>query len=114
MVKYFYAADGYPVRSTLIKAIKAGNYESWPGLTYNDAGRYCPSADETIKGHMVQTRRDVRSTKPKEREADQLNQQFMRAGYGAKKRVEEFPETEEPPPGNDYVNELHVKVLHQS
>ena len=30
-----------------------------------------------------------------------------------KTRVNEFPDREEPPPGNDSVNELHVKVLHQ-
>ena len=31
-----------------------------------------------------------------------------------KTRVNEFPDREEPPPGNDSVNELHVKVLQQS
>ena len=31
-----------------------------------------------------------------------------------KTRVDEFPDMEEPPPGNGSVNELHVKVLHQS
>ena len=51
LVIYFHAAAGFPVRDTWIKAIKAGNYESWPGLTYINATKYCPSADETIKGH---------------------------------------------------------------
>ena len=52
-----------PVRSTWLNAIKAGNYASWPGLTYNNASRYCPSAEETIKGHIVQIRQGLRSTK---------------------------------------------------
>ena len=63
LVRYFHAAAGYPVRPTWMNAIKAGNYASWTGLTYNNASRYCPSADEIIKGHMVQTRYGVRSTK---------------------------------------------------
>ena len=65
LVKYFHAAAGFPVRDTWIKAIKNGNYASWPGLTYNNAKKYCPSADETIKGHLVQSRHGVRSTQPK-------------------------------------------------
>ena len=68
-MKYLHAASVYPVRDTWIKATKAGNYESWPELTYNNAAKYCPSADETIKGHMVQTRHNVRSTKPKKKES---------------------------------------------
>ena len=56
---YFHAATGYPVRDTCLKAIKAGNYDSWPGLTYISATKYCPSADKTIKGHIVQTLQGV-------------------------------------------------------
>ena len=46
-----------------MNAIKAGNYTSWLGLTYNNAVRYCPSAGKTIKGHMLQNRQGVRSTR---------------------------------------------------
>ena len=112
LVKYFHAAAGYPVYSTWLAAIKAGNYSSWPGITYSNARRYCPSADETIKGHQVQTRQNLRSTKPKKTESDILSHPFKGAGYGAKKVVEDSPEVEEPQPGNDSVNELHVKVYH--
>ena len=63
LVRYFHAAAGYTARSTWLNAIKAGNYACCPGLTYNNASRYCPSSDETIKGHIVQTRQGVRSTK---------------------------------------------------
>ena len=63
LVRYFHESTGYPVRSTWLNAIKAGNYASWPGLTYNNASRYCPSVDETIKCHVVQTRQGVRSIK---------------------------------------------------
>ena len=67
LVRYFHAAAGFPVRATWLKAIKSGNYASWPGLTYENAAKYCPKAVETTKGHLVQTRQGVRSTKKKKR-----------------------------------------------
>ena len=63
LVRYFHAALGYSVRSTWLNGITSVNYESYPGLTYNNASRYFPSADKTIKVHMVHTRQGVRSTK---------------------------------------------------
>lgn len=63
LVRYFHAAAGFPVKSTWLAAIKAGNYATWPGLTYNNAAKYCPSAVETSKGHLTQTRQGARSTK---------------------------------------------------
>ena len=39
-VRYMHAAAGFPVRSTWLKAIKCGNFNSWPGLTYNNAAKY--------------------------------------------------------------------------
>ena len=69
-MKYLHAVSVYPVRDTWIKATKAGNYESWPGITYNNAAKYFPSTDETIKEHMVQTRQNIRSTKPKKKESE--------------------------------------------
>ena len=65
LIIFFHAAAGYPVRDTWLKAIKAGNYDSSPGLTYINATNYFPSADETIKCHMVQTCQGIQSTKPK-------------------------------------------------
>ena len=62
LVKYFHEDAGYPVCSTWITAIKAGKFKTWPGLTYRNARRYWPSADETLKGYMVQTRQNVLET----------------------------------------------------
>ena len=42
LISYFCAASGYPVRSTWLKSIGAGNYSSWPGLTLANATKYCP------------------------------------------------------------------------
>ena len=66
LVRYLHAAAGYPVKSTWLPAIKAGNFATWPGLTYSNASKYCPKAAETIKGHMSQTRKGIRSTKPQQ------------------------------------------------
>ena len=64
LIRYFHAAAGFPVRDTWLRAIKTGNFTSWPVLTYQNATKYCPTSKETIKGHIVQTRQHVRSTRP--------------------------------------------------
>ena len=56
LIIYFHAADGYLVRSTWLKAIGAGDYSSWPGLTLANATKYCPSAEVTIMVNLVQKR----------------------------------------------------------
>ena len=65
LVRYLHAAAGSPIRDTWMRAIRAGNYATWPGLTYNNAAKYFPNTDETVMGHMVQTRQGAHSTKPK-------------------------------------------------
>ena len=64
LVRYLHACAGFPVRSTWLAAIKAGNYSTWPGLTFANAAKYCPVV-KTIRGHMAQSRQGTRSTKPK-------------------------------------------------
>ena len=58
-----HAAAGFPVNYTWLKAIKHGNYNSWPGLTYNNAAKYFLQSVETIKGHTVNSSQGVISTK---------------------------------------------------
>ena len=55
-----------------LAAIKAGNFASWPGLTYTNAEKYCPISVDTLKGHMTHTRKGARSTKPKPTTEDAL------------------------------------------
>jgi hypothetical protein len=55
---------GFPVKDTWLEAIKAGNCNTFNGLTYSNVARYCPDSDETILGHLVQTWQNVRSSKP--------------------------------------------------
>ena len=65
LIRYLHACAGYPTRETWVKAIRAGNYVSWPGLTVKKVNKFYPETDETPKGHMRQTRQGVRSTKEK-------------------------------------------------
>ncbi len=65
LVCLHHAFIGNPVPSTWFAAIKAGNYDSFPGLTLCNAMKHCPSSDTTIKGHLKQMRQGLRSTKPK-------------------------------------------------
>ena len=65
LVRFYHAPDGFPVKSTCLHNIKAGNYTSCTGLTAANATKYCPKSIETKKGHMTQTRQGLRSTKPK-------------------------------------------------
>jgi hypothetical protein len=63
LVGFYHACLGFPVKQTWLDAIKAGNCDSFEGLTYCNVARYCPDAVETILGHLSQQRQNVRSTK---------------------------------------------------
>jgi hypothetical protein len=65
-VKWMHAVCGYPVKSTWMRTIRAGNYVGWPMLTEQNVSKYYPESDETLKGHMNQARKNVRSTKAKQ------------------------------------------------
>ena len=67
---YLHAAAGFPVESEWIKAIKAGNYITWPELTAEAVHKHFPESDETQKGHMKQQLQNVRSTKVKQNATD--------------------------------------------
>ena len=64
-IKWMHAVCGFPVKSTWLKAIKAGNYVGWPMLTVRNVQKYYPETNETPKGHMNQSRQNQRSTKAK-------------------------------------------------
>jgi len=64
-IKWMLAVCGYPVKSTWLKAVKTGNCISWPLLTEQNVNKYYPETTEAPKGHMTQTRTNVRSTKAK-------------------------------------------------
>lgn len=52
LIQFLYGAAGWPVLSTLIKAIKNGHFATWPGLTVKRVRRYAANHILTAKGHM--------------------------------------------------------------
>ena len=73
-IRWMHAVCGYPVKSTWLKAIKAGNFIGWPLLTEQNVKKYYPETTATPKGHLNQSRKNVRSTKPKPFEEINTNQ----------------------------------------
>ena len=100
LVRFFRATAGYPVKSTWLRAIKKGYFDTWPGLTYANVNKYCPLAIETMRGHLTQVRQGVRSTKSKQRPRQAV--------------PEEDDQLEKESTCNDSVNELCIKVVHKS
>ncbi len=72
LIGFYHACLGFPVKQTWLGAIKAGNCDSFDGLTYSNAARYCPDSDETIMGHLAQQRQNVWSTKPRPPVSEQV------------------------------------------
>ena len=47
-----HAVCGYPVMSTWLAVVKAGNYEGWPMLTAHKIRKYYTETTNTPKGHL--------------------------------------------------------------
>ena len=69
MVQFSHAALNSPSLSTLTTAIQKGFVKGFPGLTATSLHKYPPTSVAMHKGHMDQTRKNQRSTKPKETES---------------------------------------------
>ncbi len=65
LLSFYHACLGFPVKQIWLDVIKAGNCDTFNGLTYSNVARYFPNANKTILGHLAQQRKNVRSTKPK-------------------------------------------------
>jgi hypothetical protein len=63
---YLHATCFSPVKSTWIAAIKNGHFTSWPGLIEHAVGKHLSKSKSTTKGHLIQQRQHVRSTKVKD------------------------------------------------
>jgi Reverse transcriptase (RNA-dependent DNA polymerase) len=70
IVKFMHAAMGYPVLATLHKALTNGWTKGFPGLTPQTLQAHPPFSDATIKGHMAQTRKNEKSTKPAQQKCE--------------------------------------------
>jgi hypothetical protein len=65
LINYLHATAFSPVKSTWIKAIKNGNFASWPGLTEQAIEKHLSKSVATVKGHLNQQIMYARSTQPK-------------------------------------------------
>jgi hypothetical protein len=64
LVTFLHATTGYPVPSTWINTIQAGNYSTWPGLNPQLVHQHLPKSTAMVKGHMQQQLQNTISTKP--------------------------------------------------
>jgi hypothetical protein len=66
LINYLHAACFSPVKSTWIKAIKNGNFSSWPRLNEHTVDKHLSKSTSTAKGHLNQQRQNARKTKIKD------------------------------------------------
>jgi hypothetical protein len=62
-IRYLHGAAGFPTKASWLKAIRKGNYLSWPLINVKNVAKYFPESEETQKGHMRGQRQGVRSTR---------------------------------------------------
>jgi hypothetical protein len=62
LVRFLHASDFIPVQDTWLKAIRAGHFATWPGLTKHLVRKHLPKEIATVKGHLSQRRKHMRST----------------------------------------------------
>ena len=65
LMAYAHSALFSPALSTLETALHNGYVRNFPGLTSKTLRRHPPKSVATAKGHLDQTRKNLRSTKPK-------------------------------------------------
>jgi hypothetical protein len=54
LINYLHAACFSPVKSTWIRAIKNGDFTSWPGLIEHAVEKHLSKSTSTTKGHLNQ------------------------------------------------------------
>ena len=58
-IRYLHGAAGFPTKASWLKAIRKGNYLSWPLINAKNVAKYFPESKETQKGHMHGQRQGV-------------------------------------------------------
>ena len=72
LIHFYHSTLGSPVVSTWCKAIDAGYFQGWPGLTSTRVRKFIKVSEETEMGHMDQRKAGIRSTKTKADEPDSM------------------------------------------
>jgi hypothetical protein len=73
LVRYLHGCCGSPVISTWKKAIRNGNFITWPGIDVLSIDAHLPKSVATAKGHLNQERKNLQSTR-KEQPTDAKEQ----------------------------------------
>jgi hypothetical protein len=74
LVQYLYGCCGSPVVSTWKKAIKNGNFITWPGIDSLSIDAHLPKRVASTKGHFNQEQKNLQSTRlPSKDESDSPN-----------------------------------------
>ena len=69
-IKFLHAACFSPCISSWCKAIDKGFFKTWPGLTSKRVRQFIKiNTEATVKGHLTQERKNLRSTKPMQADA---------------------------------------------
>ena len=63
-IRYLHAAAGFPTKATWLKAIRKGNFLSWPIKNVMNVHKYFPESEETQRGPIRSQRQGVSSTQP--------------------------------------------------
>jgi hypothetical protein len=67
-IRYLHATAGFPTKESWLRAIRQGNYNSWPLINVKNVACHFPKLEETH--HMHGQRQGVRSIKKKRWDAD--------------------------------------------
>ena len=65
LIEYYHKCLCSPTIDTWCKAIDKGFFNTWPNLTSEAVRKYISKSAATSKGHLVQQRQNLRSTKSK-------------------------------------------------
>jgi hypothetical protein len=64
LTQYLYGCCGSPVFSTWQRAIRNGNFVTWPGIDSFSVDKHLPKSITSAKGHLNQERKNLQFTKP--------------------------------------------------
>jgi hypothetical protein len=65
--QYLHAAASSPFPSMFVKAIKAGNFTTWPTLTPEHVNKYLEKYEATVKGHLKPNKEKCEKYETKEK-----------------------------------------------
>ena len=65
LAMYHHQSLGNPTKETLLKGLRKhpSQFQTFPGLTYELISNHLPPSEATEKGHMIMTRKGLRSTR---------------------------------------------------